>query len=89
MANDWPKSGSECNKRQLQLTLTVKKYKCKIVPVYIERSEKFHFKLSFFEPLAFDNKLSNKEISLKLNEILEKMILKNPDQWIWSHDRWK
>ncbi len=67
----------------------VKKYKCNIVPVYIERFQKFHFKLTFNEPLNFDQKLSVEEISLELNKILEKMILKNPDQWIWSHDRWK
>ena len=24
-----------------------------------------------------------------LNNLLEKMILKNPEQWIWSHNRWK
>ena len=23
------------------------------------------------------------------NKILEKMIQKNPAQWIWSHGRWK
>ena len=28
-------------------------------------------------------------ITLKLNQIFEKMIIKNPDQWIWSHNRWK
>ena len=67
----------------------VKKYGCPIVPVYIERDKKFHFKLSFKEPIRFDEKLSNEQISLELNKILEKMILKNPDQWIWSHDRWK
>jgi len=67
----------------------VKKYGCKIVPVYIERLKNFHFKLSFNEPIKFDEKLSNEQISLELNKILEKMILKNPDQWIWSHNRWK
>ena len=67
----------------------VKKYKCNIVPVYIERHEKFHFKLSFNKPIKFNEESNSKEISLKLNEILEKMILKHPDQWIWSHDRWK
>ncbi len=67
----------------------VKKYKLKIVPVYIERRENFNFKLSFYKPLRFDDKLSTKEISLELNKILEKMIVKNPSQWIWSHDRWK
>ena len=67
----------------------VKKYNCKIVPVYIERLKKTKFKLSFEKPIEFNNQISISQISLKLNEILEKMILKNPDQWIWSHDRWK
>ena len=67
----------------------VKKYECRIVPVYIERIEKHNFKLSFQNPIKFDNDLSINEISLKLNRILENMILKNPDQWIWTHDRWK
>jgi len=66
-----------------------KKYGCKIVPVYIERIKNFYFKLYFYKPLKFDDKLSIVQISLELNKILEKMILKNPDQWIWSHDRWK
>ena len=67
----------------------VKKYECRIVPVYIERIEKHNFKLFFQNPIKFDNNLSIDEISLKLNKILENMILKNPDQWIWTHDRWK
>ena len=66
-----------------------KKYNCKVVPVYIKRFDKLHFKLSFKKPIKFDNTLSIKQISLELNTILEKMILQNPDQWIWSHDRWK
>ena len=65
------------------------KYGCSIVPVYIERINKFHFKLYFNKPIKFDDKSSVEQISLELNKILEKMILKNPDQWIWSHDRWK
>ena len=28
-------------------------------------------------------------ITLYLNNILEKMIVQNPDQWIWTHNRWK
>ena len=36
------------------------------------------------------NKIKNtQEITLLLNKILEKMILKNLDQWIWTHNRWK
>ena len=67
----------------------VKKYGCRIVPVYIERIKNINFKLYFSEPIKFDDKLSLKQITLELNKILEKMILKNPEQWIWSHDRWK
>ena len=80
-------------KRQAKTTTIpaqlAKKYACKIVPVYIERLKNFHFKLSFKKPIKFDNDTSIEQISLELNNILEKMILKNPDQWIWSHDRWK
>jgi len=67
----------------------VKKYGCNIIPVYIERVKNYHFKLYFNKPVIFDDNLSLQQITLELNKILEKMILKNPDQWIWSHDRWK
>ena len=67
----------------------VKKYSCRIVPVYIERVRKHNFKLSFLNPIKFDDKLTVHEISSELNKILEKMIIKNPEQWIWTHDRWK
>ena len=67
----------------------VKKYGCSIIPVYIERVRNYHFKLYFKKPLKFDDNLSHQQITLQLNKVLEKMILKNPDQWIWSHDRWK
>ena len=67
----------------------VKRYGCNIIPVYIERLKNYHFKLYFNKPVKFDDNLSIKEITLELNKILEKMIIKNPDQWIWSHDRWK
>ena len=67
----------------------VKKYGCRVVPVYIERIKNHHFRIEFNKPIKFNDKLSIENISLELNKTLEKMILKNPDQWIWSHDRWK
>ena len=67
----------------------VKKYECDVVPVYVERINKINFKMHFYEPLNFEKSLSIFEITTKLNNTLEKMILKNTDQWIWSHDRWK
>ena len=41
------------------------------------------------EPNKIGNNKSIKEITEQRNKILEKMILKNVDQWIWTHDRWK
>ena len=67
----------------------VKKYGCTVIPVYIERVKNYYFKISFSKPIKFDAKLSQNQITLELNKILEKMIIKNPEQWIWSHDRWK
>ena len=67
----------------------VKKFDCEIVPVYIERYEETKFKLTINDPIKFNNNLSVDEITLELNKILEKMILKNPSQWIMTHDRWK
>ena len=67
----------------------VKKYNCEIVPVYIERINKINFKMHVNKPIKFENNLSIDYITEKLNIILEEMVLKNPEQWIWSHDRWK
>ena len=41
------------------------------------------------KPIKIKKNKTIKEITLFLNVILEKMILRNVDQWIWSHDRWK
>jgi len=67
----------------------VKKFKCKIVPIYIERTHGVNFKLTIHDPLEYSNNESVESITLSLNILLEKMILKNPEQWIWSHNRWK
>ena len=67
----------------------VKKFKCKIVPIYIERSSGVNFKLTIHDPLDYSHEESIEKITLSLNAVLEKMILKNPEQWIWSHNRWK
>ena len=67
----------------------IKKYECDLVPIYIERLKKYNFKMYVSQPIAINSKKSQEEISKHLNKILEKMILKNPDQWIWTHNRWK
>ena len=67
----------------------VKKFGVSIVPIYIERFEEIKFKMMVYEPIYFTKDSSVRIITDKLNKILEKMILKNPEQWIWSHNRWK
>jgi len=41
------------------------------------------------KPIVFTEKDSLEKITYELNKKLEEMILLNPDQWIWSHNRWK
>ena len=65
------------------------KYKMKIIPVFIERLTNNKFKIEFqkeIDPKNFENKL---DLTKKLNEVLENMIVRNPNQWIWTHNRWK
>ena len=80
------------NKPALTTTLPAQlsiKYNLNIVPVFIKRNEKNDFVIEFLQaidPGKFENKL---DLSLKLNKILEEMIVRNPHQWIWTHNRWK
>ncbi len=67
----------------------IKKYGCSVVPIYIERKKSHHFKMYVSKPIKINRSRSISEITKHLNDILEKMILKNIDQWIWTHDRWK
>ena len=65
------------------------KFDLEIIPVFIERDKNNIFKIEFqkaINPRKFKNKL---ELTRELNISLEKMILRNPSQWIWTHNRWK
>ena len=69
------------------------KYKYDIVPIYIVRKKNNEFEMEVYTPINvsnLDNSEKNKiDISLKLNNIIEEMIRKEPWQWIWTHNRWK
>ena len=67
----------------------IKKYNCELVPVYIERRKNNYFKMFVSKPIKIDKNKSVLEITKFLNNLLERMILKNIDQWIWTHNRWK
>ena len=80
------------DKKALTTTLPAQlsiKYNLEIIPVYIERNKDDTFSMEFqkaIDPKNFNNKI---ELTKKLNNVLEKMIIRNPSQWIWTHNRWK
>jgi len=69
------------------------KYGCRLVPISIERKEGAVFEMSIHNPYKIektgDNEKDSKNITLKINKFVEKVITENPKQWIWSHNRWK
>ena len=69
------------------------KYNCKLVPISLERKEGVNFEMTIHEPYKVkktgNDEEDTKNITLQINQIIEKMIIKNPTQWIWSHNRWK
>ena len=69
------------------------KYNCKLVPISIERKDGANFEINIHEPYKIEKTGNDdedtKNITLKINQTVEKMIIKNPKQWIWSHNRWK
>ena len=67
----------------------VKKFKIPIVPIHIQRNEGPNFKITIQKPIFFSEESSVQNITDKLNSILENLICIKPEQWIWTHNRWK
>ena len=67
----------------------VKKFNIPIIPVFIKRIEGVSYKIKINKPLYFSKEASIKDITEDLNKVLEEMIINNPEEWIWSHNRWK
>lgn len=67
----------------------IQRYNCQVVPVNIYRKDNHYFNIKFYDPITFSNNKDINEITQNLNLVIEKMILNNPDQWIWTHNRWK
>ena len=80
------------NKPALTTTLPAQlaiKYNLDIIPVFIKRTSNDKFEIKFdngIDPKDFRNK---QELTEQLNFVLEKMIIKHPYEWIWTHNRWK
>ena len=67
----------------------IKKFNCKVVPISIKRHNGINFNIKVEKPIEFSKNSSTEKITRELNIWLEKTILENPGEWIWSHDRWK
>ena len=67
------------------------RFDCDIVPIYISRNEDDDFNMEILDPILIsDSEKKNKElITKKINAIIEKLILRDPSQWILTHNRWK
>ena len=65
------------------------KFNLSIIPVFIERVNDNFFNLEFQEEIKPTNDDDKLTLSKKLNDIIENMIIRNPYQWIWTHNRWK
>ena len=66
------------------------KYNYQIVPISIKRLDKYYFKMKILNPILIDLNNDNEQtIGLKINQEIEKIIIANPGQWIWTHNRWK
>ena len=65
------------------------KYDLGIIPVFIERTKNNRFRIEFQNEIKANKFIDKMQLTKELNKILEKMIVRNPNQWIWTHDRWK
>ena len=66
-----------------------KKYNLPIIPVFIQRINDDKFVIEFKEKIEAKDYRNKLDLTKKLNSILEDLIKHNPNQWIWTHNRWK
>tara|TARA_Y100001970_G_scaffold253279_1_gene327879 strand:- start:6179 stop:7054 length:876 start_codon:yes stop_codon:yes gene_type:complete len=69
------------------------KFDLEIFPIYLERKNDHSFYMEIQDPIKIQRSNNieedKKNITIKINEVIEKMVLRNPGQWIWTHSRWK
>ena len=69
------------------------RYNCKLVPISLKRIENINFEMTVHQPYEAsktgNDELDTQNITLKINQIIEKIIINNPTQWLWSHNLWK
>ena len=67
------------------------RFNCDIIPIYISRKNDDSFEMEILDPISFSEKSKGKKelVTKKINEIIEKLISRDPSQWILTHNRWK
>tara|TARA_B100001057_G_scaffold496947_1_gene599794 strand:- start:2698 stop:3561 length:864 start_codon:yes stop_codon:yes gene_type:complete len=67
------------------------RFDCDIVPIYISRDKNDRFEMEILDPIyILENEKKDKElITKKINQTIEKLVLRDPSQWILTHNRWK
>lgn len=64
-----------------------------IIPIQMIRIEPFKFKMILDPPIAWkklaDRESTIRDITIKANQCIEKMIRRAPGQWLWQHRRFR
>ena len=86
------------NKQALTTTLPAQlalRFKCNIIPIYLTRNEN-KFEMEILDPIIItdfndskNDEENKRKLSLKINAIMEKLVLRKPSEWILTHNRWK
>jgi len=75
------------------VSILSRKFNAKIIPIYITSHDFKQHTITCYPPIMIDENLSKEEDIKRLNQaqadILESVIKKRPDEWFWSHKRFK
>lgn len=76
------------------LALFATKTKAPVLPVYTYHDDEFRLHVVFGEEVPYQEFSSDKDLQMagmtqKYNSVLEQIILRHPEHWMWVHRRWK
>ncbi|MBN2097035.1 MAG: lysophospholipid acyltransferase family protein [Candidatus Omnitrophica bacterium] len=64
---------------------------CALIPAYCIRTGSGRYQIQILPEVAVDSDADNwvERVTRKLNQLLEEQIRLFPEQWVWTHKRWK
>jgi KDO2-lipid IV(A) lauroyltransferase len=66
-----------------------KKFGFEILTLFISRRPDGYYRLTINKPYKLDGNETELDIARKYNEDISKVIMEDPVQWAWVHERWK